>query len=179
MADTAHSVPRCPVRIPPLGSPWATPKRSYVHGRGVLARASVRARTDVAVLALVGSWQYQRAGWVGILGGYYPPPPTHPVLSHGTCTHSPARPAPQSPLEPALGASLGSAWEGAMVSADGPQTGLRRASDGHQPQDQSQDQPQDQYRRDSPINILKLVINPECHRKRSMRPGILPVSKTG
>ena len=32
-------------------------------------------------------------------------------------------------------------------------------------------------RRDSIINILKLVDNPECHRKSVMRPVILPVSK--
>ena len=33
------------------------------------------------------------------------------------------------------------------------------------------------YGRDSIINILKLVINLECHRKVLMRPGILPISK--
>ena len=38
--------------------------------------------------------------------------------------------------------------------------------------------PRTQYRRDSGIYILKLVLNPECHRKSSMRPGILPISKT-
>ena len=36
---------------------------------------------------------------------------------------------------------------------------------------------QDQYRRDSALNILKLVIIQECRRKSFMRPGILPVSK--
>ena len=39
--------------------------------------------------------------------------------------------------------------------------------------------PQDQYRRDSTINILKLVNIRECHHNCSMRPAILPVSKTG
>ena len=33
--------------------------------------------------------------------------------------------------------------------------------------------------RDSRSNILKLVINPECHLKRLMRPAIVPISKTG
>ena len=33
------------------------------------------------------------------------------------------------------------------------------------------------YGRDSALNILKLVLNPECHRKYVMRPGILPISK--
>ena len=32
-------------------------------------------------------------------------------------------------------------------------------------------------RRDSVLNILKLVINPGCHRKACMRPAILPISK--
>ena len=36
-----------------------------------------------------------------------------------------------------------------------------------------------QYRRDSGVNILKLVIIPECHRYLMMRPAIVPVSKTG
>ena len=29
------------------------------------------------------------------------------------------------------------------------------------------------------VNILKLVIKPECHRKTVMRPAIVPISKTG
>ena len=40
-------------------------------------------------------------------------------------------------------------------------------------------QPQDQYRRDSIINILKLVRIRECRLKSVMRPAIVPDSKTG
>ena len=36
-----------------------------------------------------------------------------------------------------------------------------------------------QYERDSASNILKLVLNPECHPNSVMRPGILPILKTG
>ena len=38
---------------------------------------------------------------------------------------------------------------------------------------------QDQYGRDSTEYILKLVYIPECHQNMSMRPVILPISKTG
>ena len=137
-----------PVRFLPLGSPWAVPKRSYVHVRRV---------PRVHALGVPRSWcTGVGAAWVGTGEGT-----THPG------THRPqigiARTQP--PACPRI--CVHSGTPGPLL---GPSAHL---SSSH-----STYPPQDQYRRDLRLNILKLVINPECRPNSVMRPGILPISET-
>ena len=147
--DTAQACPRMSQCITPLGSPWPS-----------LKCVSVLSGTPVR-------WSRGGCGGVGTRGGVLPGGyhgrgttryTTLPVL-HWYC---------QGPTLawPSVTASLQ-----ALRALPGPSAHLQLPH----PRYPSQDQ----YRRDSRVYILKLVYNPECHWKSVMRPGILPVLKTG
>ena len=143
---------RCTVRYLPLGSPWSISNRLF---SGHLLRSGhCGVGRGGGGVVRVGT-----AGWV--LGGCYTGthPPSHPSGLHWYCqgpTH-----ARYAFLRP-LGHSRGPADP--LRTPELP--ALRYAS-------------WSQYGRDSAPNILKLVNNLECRRKSSMRPVILPISKTG
>ena len=109
-------------------------------------------------------------GWV-VPGGV-----VYRVLPHrGRVRTPPSRPAASCGFP---GECLGGS---SVVSAAGFARGggVRRVQQGPGVPPDAQNTPQDQYRRDSRRFILKLVNNPECHHYLLMRPGILPISKTG
>ena len=143
---------RPPVRFPPLGSPWTVSKRSYVHVPVVTQRA-------LSAVLPVRAWG---GGGVGIpgtgWGGVVPTQYTLPAVDW-YCQNPPTVRTPLSASTLALQAPPGpSAHQDSSHSA-WPASG--------------------RIGRDSAKYILKLVDNPECHLKCRMRPGILPISKTG
>ena len=136
---------------------YSTPRISLVDLKtAVLERVPVQSRV---VHAVSGYWV--GTGWVpgrGIPGGYYTgyyPADAYIGIARAqpVAQHAFLRPdqALQAPAGPSAHLALP-----ALNIAPGSQIG-----------------------RDSTSNILKLVIIRECHRFSSMRPGIVPISKTG
>ena len=131
-----------PVRYLPLGSPWAGPKRSYVHVRGV---------------PVVRAWGDTRTGWVGGPGGYTGEGIARWV--HGWGNTGPLDVHAVGPRAP-LPRPYGATWELSGPSSPVPRDHLPGPLPGT-PQDQPPGTPQNPYSgpkgRDSGLNILKLV----------------------
>ena len=146
---------QCSVRIPPLGSPWDGPKVPYVRQIGGTREEPGVRRTRACGSGVPGG---RAPGWIlgGCYTGYYPS--TLPVHAYWHCqgpTIANYRRFCVHPATPGPGWALRT--PGLLALRYGPVQAIGR---------------------DSIIYILKLVNSAECHLKCSMRPGILPVSKT-